>query len=71
MTAAGNSHNAKEKLGWVARYTMKDVVRMMVEDRINQQSRSCEIPLVCEDINIPASPTSAEGTAALRERKGP
>jgi GDPmannose 4,6-dehydratase len=38
MTGAGNPHKAKEKLGWVARYTMKDVVRMMVEDRINQQS---------------------------------
>ncbi|ALF52314.1 NAD-dependent dehydratase [Nostoc piscinale CENA21] len=29
----GNPANAKEKLGWQAQYTMKDVVRMMIEDK--------------------------------------
>ena len=28
----GNSKKAKEKLGWEAKYSMKDVVRMMMED---------------------------------------
>lgn len=32
----GNPHKAKEKLGWQAQYKMTDIVRMMVENRLEK-----------------------------------
>ncbi|MDJ0734426.1 MAG: GDP-mannose 4,6-dehydratase [Nostocaceae cyanobacterium] len=32
----GNSTKAKTKLGWQAKYKMKDIVKMMVEARLNK-----------------------------------
>lgn len=32
----GNPRKAKEKLGWQARYKMTDIVRMMVENRLEK-----------------------------------
>lgn len=34
----GNPQKAKEKLGWVAQYKMPDVVKMMIEAKLNMQS---------------------------------
>ncbi|MCW6035732.1 GDP-mannose 4,6-dehydratase [Spirulina subsalsa FACHB-351] len=37
----GNPHKAKEKLGWVARYKMKEVAQQMVQAVINQEGENC------------------------------
>ena len=39
MFSQGNPQKASEKLGWQAKYKMRDIVKLMVEDEINQAKR--------------------------------